>query len=644
MVIKKDGMRMILRYGLAGLLASLSVFLMHEYWDSHFDNVASVVLFSSIIAITGEDVSLGPVLFKSIFRTVGVCIGGCSGFILLLFPTAVFPNSKTACLLVIPCVFVSTVQYICNGGSTYITALLKKNKAKYLTVQMQIGFGTVYFGSWDAPTDGLSIAIVRTGAIFLGVILLLISSLVVYPDTSLHASASELCVCLETCGQLLISSCKNRVGGVALPPYNHKARVFGWDVSEAPIDAHMKCLQTIDDKTARVAALQPYLCIEPTWVPGQPMFLTRSSRRMARHFGGYYGVVNSRIQRMRSTMTVLDSNIRIDGANNRRFKEHIGVKLLELSAACQESLCIVARFISSRFEELSVSAAGAGMEAPAKGAIGLKVDMIAQIDLIRRLIREFVDIMHVEIESSNHVRITDDGVADSTVLGDRSSDSPVAFPSVELPTRDTCPPPDQADCGIGLGLGFGIGRGGDFGIGIGARAESANSRKQIMSFKNVPLSYMGAKVGDTMKSWYKLHPMRVFGALLVQCAMQIASLLRDSVTFMDSLAAFDSPTEDVADFGESGCCCAPPPPVCCSICGDDYCSAASTGICDAFGLDCCVFMNPFVPCHTEAVGGAEGRVARTEDIAELPVADAQSGDGPIVATVTSITGLVAELV
>ena len=275
-------------------------------------------------------------------------------------------------------------------------------------------------------------------------------------------------------------------------------------------------------------------------------------------------------------MTVLDSNIRIDGENNRRFKEHIASKLTELATADRDALLLVGRFIRSRFEEASEVDYSA-----AKGAVSVKAELVSQIDLIRKLIREFVDAMQDEIESSNHVRITDDGVSDSTVLGDRTTDAPVALPDVEVPVPD-----ETGAVGLGLGLPFGACGSGDFGIGLGARPEAR--RTKFLSFKNVPLAYMGSKVGDTMKSWYKLHPLRLFGALLVQCSMQIASLLRDTVTFINSLAQFDAAATDATVEGDDtgNCCLACVSPLWCTCVGCT--SLVDLGPPDlCAGADCC---------------------------------------------------------
>ena len=153
--------------------------------------------------------------------------------------------------------------------------------------------------------------------------------------------------------------------------------------------------------------------------------------RLAREFGGYYGVVNSRVQRIRSTITVLDSNIRIDGENNRRFKIHIAAKLTTLSECARESLVTVGEFISSRYDTEPAWLAQTGTAGvsgrdtdQAKGHTALRVKMQRLMGELRTAIREFVDEMDAEARSSDHVRIVDD-LPDSTLLGDNSLDGPV---------------------------------------------------------------------------------------------------------------------------------------------------------------------------------------------------------------------------
>ena len=232
---------------------------------------------------------------------------------------------------------------------------------------------------------------------------------------------------------------------------------------------------------------------------------------------------------MRSTMTVLDSNIRIDGPNNRRVKPHVAVLLTALSGVVRDALRLVARFITSRYEPAqahieagsgsgsgsgsrSVSGAESEAEAEAEGKaevaqgdLSLRAEMEDAMARIRRSIRAFVDAMDAEVRATDHLSVVDDVASDSRVLGDNVADQRV--------------PVD--------------------------REEASRVR-----FNQIPLTYNHVNFRSTLKSWYKLHPLRVFCALLVQVSMQAAALLHETVQFIYSLQRYRS--LHISD-GCSGC-------------------------------------------------------------------------------------------
>lgn len=260
MSITIDSWRMILRHFFSGLLVSTLIYIIQTSINTNFDNVAAVGLFSAVVVIIGEDVTLGPVIFKSIFRLFGVFLGGTIAYLLLLFTQNVLLSKslKDISFFIFPCVYITIIQYLTKGGNEYITLLIKKNKGTHFLLQLQVGFGTVYFGYFNHirnndsnSLNSLYIALIRTFAIFTGCALLLIVSMLVLPQTSLYASAIELDICFKTSSELLITSCENRRNGTKLSPYNHKALVFGWNVNDIPIDSHTKCLKILDDKTSR---------------------------------------------------------------------------------------------------------------------------------------------------------------------------------------------------------------------------------------------------------------------------------------------------------------------------------------------------------------------------------------------------------
>lgn len=57
----KFSKQIILRYLISTFIGVLFIFIMKINWKLSFDSVASTSLFSCIIAVAGEDNSLGPV-------------------------------------------------------------------------------------------------------------------------------------------------------------------------------------------------------------------------------------------------------------------------------------------------------------------------------------------------------------------------------------------------------------------------------------------------------------------------------------------------------------------------------------------------------------------------------------------------------
>lgn len=238
---------MILRHSIAIFFGTIAIYLMHTYFETNFDAVASVGLFSCICAVVGEDTSLGPVIYKSFYRSVGVCFGGICGYILLFIPILLFPDTKNICLIFVPTMFITLVQWISKGGNSYITKALKKHKAGHIIIQLQVAFGVVYVGSWDVPKNALGVAIFRTSAILVGCISLLLASLIAYPQTSLNAISFELATCLRTLGKLITTVTHDRACGVALAPYDHRGKVF----DTALLDDHIVMLDSVDSKLSR---------------------------------------------------------------------------------------------------------------------------------------------------------------------------------------------------------------------------------------------------------------------------------------------------------------------------------------------------------------------------------------------------------
>ena len=248
MSIAKENYRMPFRHGVAVLIGTLFIVLMQKYMSSYFDSVAATALFSCIISITGEDISLGPVILKGLYRSLGVVMGGTCGFILLYVPSILLPLRREICLFLIPVSFIALVQWLTTGGSSVLTELIAKRKAKHCIIQLQIGFGLVYVGSWNSPQHGFDVAIGRTSGILVGSIAVLLGACIAFPSTSMHVSSDKLASTLKTAGGLLTALCKDRVSGVQMAPYDYRGRVFA--TLKAP-DDHMVLLDKMDKDISR---------------------------------------------------------------------------------------------------------------------------------------------------------------------------------------------------------------------------------------------------------------------------------------------------------------------------------------------------------------------------------------------------------
>lgn len=253
-----DSYRLPLRYGIAVLCGTLFIFVMQRYLDTVFDPVAATALFSCIIAVTGEDVSLGPVILKTVYRSIGVVIGGISGYLLLYIPMVLFPEDKEVCLFLVPLFFIVSVQWITTGGWRALTAHIEKNKGNHCVIQLQVGFGLVYVGSWDSPDGGFNVAFGRMGGILAGGVAVLVGAYFAFPDTSIHVSSSKLSASMKTAGKLLVALCKDRVSGVNMAPYDYRGKVFA---SLKTPDDHMTLIDTMDKNIARGVICSLCLCI-----------------------------------------------------------------------------------------------------------------------------------------------------------------------------------------------------------------------------------------------------------------------------------------------------------------------------------------------------------------------------------------------
>jgi hypothetical protein len=242
-----DCKRMIGRYALSVLLGNTAVVVLKNCFGRSFDSVAAIGLYSCIIAVAGEDVSLGPVVHKAINRSIGVLLGGFLGYVLLFFPIVLFPNHKGSCLLILPTLFVAFTQWSTKGGWEKVSSIVKSSKASHMIIQMQVAFGVVYIGAWDAIEAEIDVAILRTIAIVLGCIILIFSTFSVYPQTSMRTATTEVIGSLKASSELASVICSDCRSGIVLPPFDHISKIF----LEKSSDKHIKLLDTIDMKISR---------------------------------------------------------------------------------------------------------------------------------------------------------------------------------------------------------------------------------------------------------------------------------------------------------------------------------------------------------------------------------------------------------
>ena len=241
---KEENRRIVVRYALATLLATVGIYLLESYFRNSFDSVAAVGLFSCIIAVTGEDTSLGPVIYKSACRGAGACLGGICGYALLFIPLRVMSANRKLALIIVPTVFVAMVQWLTKGGSERLTVFVKNKKLGHLIIQLQVAFGAVFVGSWSAPEDALMLSAGRTVGILYGCVTLLFAAVVAFPQTSLHASCEQLSASLRASGGLLEALCRDRIEGRSMDPYDHSKREF-------VTDEHVALLGKLDTMLAR---------------------------------------------------------------------------------------------------------------------------------------------------------------------------------------------------------------------------------------------------------------------------------------------------------------------------------------------------------------------------------------------------------
>lgn len=117
-------------------------------------------------------------------------------------------------------------------------------------------------GSWDDNQSGFNVALARTVAVLVGGVILLFSSFLAYPETSLKASSDSLSICIRTTGSLLVNLANDKIEDKELKRFDHRGKIF----SSKSQDNHITMLELIDTKLNRVNSLQSFLYFDPAWV------------------------------------------------------------------------------------------------------------------------------------------------------------------------------------------------------------------------------------------------------------------------------------------------------------------------------------------------------------------------------------------
>jgi hypothetical protein len=469
---------MTMRHALAVVFGGIGMIAMHHLYPEGFDGIGAVSLFTAIIAVAPEDMSLGPIIHKSLFRVVGVCLGGLMGYILLFFPIVLVHHSREACLIVIITTYIFFAQYATRGGWSLVSSFVKDKRAAHMTLQFQLAFGAVFIGGWNSDQNSVLVSSIRTLSIVYGCVCVLLSSLITLPQTSLHASCSELASSLRAGGQLTVLVCSDRANGVRLDPYDHLARGF----SSMKPDGHIELMDTIDTKLARVQSLQPFLLYEPAWVPGLPFELVAKEAVFAPNWASFIATILSRLTRLRCTLTVMDSMSRIDSdVTIKSFHPAVASQLENLSELVNEALCNTACFVESPFLKQAGYRGDLGMQRPVSTCL---VD-------IKTSIQSLVECAYQNIQRTHTVEDLDKCSGPSCTVQASESTHVNLF--------------KEHHCGV-----------------------------------DVKTKHIRDRLGnETMENWHKIFPLRSFCTLAVHSALQAAAILVEVTTFMEFIAETD---------------------------------------------------------------------------------------------------------
>lgn len=250
-----------------------------------------------------------------------------------------------------------------------------------------------------------------------------------------------------------------------------------------------------------VVSLQPFLYSEPSWVIGLPRELLGTGFSLAKHWGPFYAVLALRLSRLRSTLTAMDSNTRLDSDRPDKYiKANIAEKMNILSDKVAKSLDLVASFIESPF----ITKRGW------KGSLELKQAFLTDLSALKKDIEVFSFRVVDEVRVSNSVR-------DRTWAEDDDNPLPTTLSNA---TEDTV----QETSNLGV-----------------VKSSSPSKHK---TYKETTLRHVRWKMGSTLDYYHTLYPLRTFCNIVVQCSIQVCSIIHESIDFIESLSEEDGKSLD----------------------------------------------------------------------------------------------------
>jgi hypothetical protein len=255
--------------------------------------------------------------------------------------------------------------------------------------------------------------------------------------------------------------------------------------------------------------LEAYLFIEPCWVPGYPLSLAGDTAPLSHEWVTFVAVVASRLGRVRSTLTAMDSHVRIDSdRSNKFFKADIALELHALSSKCMHALQHIALYLESPYSHAPPDLGPGPDPGGWRGATSMRAILVATLQDLKVYIEKFVATVNLQVIKFNGVKDNErESAANSNATPAAAADGE---PARGAPLRRRGAD-DAARAGAGAGTRYQPDR------------TAARSR-----------------LGDTLDAWHKIYPMRSFCTLSVQMAVQTSSLLSETIKFIGVVYEYDS--------------------------------------------------------------------------------------------------------